>query len=661
MSVRRELTRAGKTLLDLALLALVFGVAFLIRFEGAVPPEYVAVFAFWLPYVLAVKLGCLLAFGVRKLTWRYVSLFEAWRIFTALAAASTLLLGWRLACGLFLYRLPPPRHEQIPFGILLVDFFLSFLVTVGLRITIRLWSERSERNRQGLRRPARVPTLLVGAGRRGALVAREIAARPDTGIDPLAFLDDDPGKLGMTIHGIPVVGTTGEIGAVARRYGARQALITLADTSAPAVLRIVSACEACHLRAKIIPELPEILSGKGHRWSVRDLAVEDLLPRHPVPLGSEGGADVVRGRTVLITGAGGSIGSELCREVCRLGPASLVLVEQAENSLFHIHRELCAHFPRIEVAPCVADVCDEGRMRQLFARHRPAVVFHAAAHKHVPLMESNPGEAIKNNVIGTKNLADLADSCGVGQFVMISTDKAVNPASVMGVSKRIAELYIQALSQRSATRFVAVRFGNVLASAGSVVPIFKEQIAQGGPVTVTHPEMRRYFMTIPEACQLVLQAASMGKGGEIFILDMGEPIRILDLARDLIRLSGLVPGEDIEIRFTGIRPGEKLFEELSFSEESAARTQHPRILIGRLKAHEWHEINRHIEELYDLAGAEVSKIHAKFKEIVREYVYDGSDLSDRDQPLAAGMSSGSKDGPGAAFGQAAVPRLGETV
>jgi FlaA1/EpsC-like NDP-sugar epimerase len=308
------------------------------------------------------------------------------------------------------------------------------------------------------------------------------------------------------------------------------------------------------------------------------------------------------------------------------------------------------------VAPCVADICDQSRIEQIFALHRPDVVFHAAAHKHVPLMESNPGEAIKNNILGTKTLADVADAHGVGQFVMISTDKAVNPTSVMGVSKRIAELYIQALSQRSASRFVAVRFGNVLASAGSVIPIFKEQIAQGGPVTETHPDMRRYFMTIPEACHLVLQAASMGKGGEIFILDMGEPVRILDLARDLIRMAGLVPDEDIEIRFTGIRPGEKLFEELSLNEESAERTLHPRIVIGRLKAHEWRDINRHIEELRDLAAADVSRIHAKFKEIVPEYVYDGSLLRDGDQPLAAATPGGSGHGPGAQaeFGQAAV-------
>ncbi len=286
---------------------------------------------------------------------------------------------------------------------------------------------------------------------------------------------------------------------------------------------------------------------------------------------------------VMVSGAGGSIGSEICRQVCRFGPAALLLVERAENNLFNIHRELSARFPGVVTYPCVADVGDAARMEELFEAHRPTVVFHAAAHKHVPMMEWNPGEAVKNNVFGTKALADLADRSGVERFVMISTDKAVNPTSVMGVSKRVAEMYVQALSQHSRTRFVTVRFGNVLGSTGSVIPIFKEQIAAGGPVTVTHPEMKRYFMTIPEASQLVLQAGMMGEGGEIFILDMGEPVKIADLARDLITLSGFEPGVDVEIEFVGARPGEKLFEELSVRAENAEKTRHPKIFVGRFR------------------------------------------------------------------------------
>jgi FlaA1/EpsC-like NDP-sugar epimerase len=328
----------------------------------------------------------------------------------------------------------------------------------------------------------------------------------------------------------------------------------------------------------------------------------------------------VSGHTVLVTGAGGSIGSELCREIARFDPARLLLLERAENNLFHIHRRLAEEFPMIELVPCIADVCDSARVEQVLSRCRPAVVFHAAAHKHVPLMEYNPGEAIKNNVVGTRGLADLAHAHGVGEFVLISTDKAVNPTSVMGAAKRVAEQYVQALSQRSRTKFVAVRFGNVLGSAGSVVPIFQEQIRRGEPVTVTHPEMKRYFMTIPEACQLVLEAAALGQGGEIFILDMGEPVKIVDLAHDLIRLSGFTPCQDIEVRFTGLRPGEKLFEELSLKEESAGHTRHPQIFIGRVRPQDWEEVGRQIEELAALADCpDHGAIRAKFKEIVPEY------------------------------------------
>jgi FlaA1/EpsC-like NDP-sugar epimerase len=335
----------------------------------------------------------------------------------------------------------------------------------------------------------------------------------------------------------------------------------------------------------------------------------------------------VAGQTVLVTGAGGSIGSELCRILAGLKPARLVLVEMAENSLFHIHGSLVEAFPagsgdprRTEIVPCIADIGDESRMDAIFAAYRPSLVFHAAAHKHVPMMEWNPGEAVKNNVLGTRTIASIASAWNVERFVMISTDKAVNPTSVMGVSKRIAELFIGALGQQSRTRFMTVRFGNVLGSAGSVIPIFKRQIAQGGPVTVTHPEMKRYFMTIPEACQLVIQAAAMGQGGELFILDMGEPVKIVDLARDLIRLSGLEPDEDIELRFTGLRPGEKLFEELSLGEEDALKTSHPRIFIGRVKAASLDWINGMIDDLGVLAmGSDVGPVFGKLRAIVPEY------------------------------------------
>jgi FlaA1/EpsC-like NDP-sugar epimerase len=331
---------------------------------------------------------------------------------------------------------------------------------------------------------------------------------------------------------------------------------------------------------------------------------------------------VIEDRVVLVSGAGGSIGAELGRQLMRFQPAKLLLVEQAENALFNVHRELIATHPELSerIIPLIADVTDAGRLRTIFAEHHPDVVFHAAAHKHVPMMEWNPGEAVKNNVLGTKALADVAHEHRVSRFVMISTDKAVNPTSVMGVSKRTAETYVQALSARSKTKFVTVRFGNVLGSAGSVIPIFQEQIAAGGPVTVTDPDMQRYFMTIPEACQLVMQAGAMGEGGEIFILDMGQPVKIVDLARDLIELSGLREGEDIQIEFTGLRPGEKLFEELSVKDEVARKTRHPKIFIGKIRPHEYDEVCEGIEALRKLANVGTGdQVRAQFKKLVPEY------------------------------------------
>jgi len=394
-------------------------------------------------------------------------------------------------------------------------------------------------------------------------------------------------------------------------------LVTAGSVTGKELRRLMERCRAAGATLKVIPALDQLLDGQ-HRVTIRDVEINDLLRRAPVELDSAAIAGLLRNKVVLVTGAGGSIGSELCRQVLRFEPRTLVLVERAENNLFYVDRELRQVAGRTVVQACVGDVLDRRRLAHVFRTHQPEVVFHAAAHKHVPMMEANPGEALKNNVLGTKRVADAAHRHGALAFVMISTDKAVNPTSVMGVSKQLAERYVHALSQRSSTKFVVVRFGNVLGSNGSVVPLFQEQIRRGGPITVTHPDMTRYFMTIPEASQLVLQAAAMGRGGEIFVLDMGEPVRILDLAKDLVRLSGLTP-DDIEIEFTGTRPGEKLYEELYFEDEEMLPTPHPKLSVAYHRPTSVAEVQGAILRLVRLVHGPSDVIHAALQQVAHRY------------------------------------------
>jgi FlaA1/EpsC-like NDP-sugar epimerase len=613
--------RSSRTLLDLLVLTAAYWLAYLLRFDWDVPHQMWKRLVLTWPYVVGCQYLLLVLFGIPRFAWRQVGLREAIRIGFAAALAAAMLLGARFLSPVVIPVFDYALYALIPIGIILIDGTAAFLGITGVRMLSRIFAEKAQarqRRREG--QPRRIPTLLVGAGKAGLVVAKEIAARPDLGIEPIGFLDDDGFKVGTVVHGIRVLGSTAELPRLCERTGAEQVVITIAGARGADIRRIRQLCDKVGLPTKIVPGIYEIMSGQVNLSRIRPVAIEDLLRREPVKLHEETISAAVQGRTILVTGAGGSIGSELCRQVSRFQPAQLVLVDQAENGLFHIERELREHFPAVPMAPCIADVCDERRMASVLGRYKPAMVLHAAAHKHVPMMEINPGEAVKNNILGTRRVADLADAHGVERFVMISTDKAVNPSSVMGATKRIAEMYLQALSQRSKTSFVTVRFGNVLGSAGSVVPIFQAQIAQGGPVSVTHPEMSRYFMTIPEACQLVLQSGAMGKGGEIFILDMGEPVKIVDLARDLIELSGFRPGEDIEIHFTGVRPGEKLFEELSMTEEHADKTRHPKIFVGRARQVEWDEIVARIAELVQMADSgDPDAVRALLARAIPEY------------------------------------------
>jgi FlaA1/EpsC-like NDP-sugar epimerase len=611
----RYLTRGFQAVIDLSVLSIAYWLAFLFRFEFSIPPGWLQDALINWPYVVVVQYTTLATFNVLRISWRYISMREILRILIASVAASSLVLALRLMASGFEFE---GNIFLVPISVIAMDGVLGFVGLAGARAARRLQGEEQERKRRanGIHRKR---ALLIGAGQAGVLVAREIANRPDLGIEPVGFLDDDIRKVGTRIGGLPVLGTTQRIVDIAERKRVKRVLITIA-AGGQEIRRIALQCKDAGLDTKIIPGLYEIVGDKINLSRIRDVAIEDLLGREQVRLEDEQLVRSLHGHCVVVTGAGGSIGSEICRQVARFSPSKLVLIERFENALFEIHRELGAAFPNVALSPEIADVGDAARMERIFATARPRVVFHAAAHKHVPMMEHNPGEALKNNIGGTRTIATIADKFGVEEFVQISTDKAVNPSSIMGASKRVAELVCQARAQRSKTRFVTVRFGNVLGSNGSVIPIFKQQIAQGGPVTVTHPDMQRYFMTIPEAAQLVMQAGAMGQGGEVFILDMGRPVKIVDLAKEMITLSGLRPGEDIEIEFTGVRPGEKLFEELSTGAESADKTKHPKIFIGKVAAPLASEVEAGVDHLLSIANeADIDAIRASLRKLVPEY------------------------------------------
>ncbi len=611
----RFLARSLQIVLDCSVLSIAYWLAFLFRFEFVLPSSQLKLILVNWPYVILVHYLALYAFGVPRVAWRYMTMRDAARVTFAMTSSTGLLVAIRLT----LPALTSSALVFLPLGVLAMGFVLGFVGLIGVRAIWRFRGEIQGRKKRAVG-TERQDVLLIGAGEAGVLVAKEISNRPDLGLKPIGFLDDDPLKIGISIGGLSVLGATKDIAEIVANRQVKRALITIANAPGQQIRRITELCRDAGVETKIIPGIYEIVGDMVNLSRIREVAIEDLLGREPVNLDEGVVGSTIRSRVVLVTGAGGSIGSELCRQICRFGPARLILVERFENALFEIHRELAQEFPQVPIDPRIADVCDLPRMAQLFEIGKPELVVHAAAHKHVPMMEWNPGEAVKNNVGGTRAVADLADRFGVERFVLVSTDKAVNPSSVMGATKRVAEIYLQALSQRSKTRFVTVRFGNVLGSAGSVIPIFREQIAKGGPITVTHPDMTRYFMTIPEASQLVLQAGAMGLGGEIFILDMGDPVRIIDLARDLITLSGLRPMEDIEIRISGVRPGEKLVEELATDAEHADKTKHPKVFIGRIKPHDWAFVDVGVTALLELArGSDAEQLRATLGNLVPEY------------------------------------------
>lgn len=582
---------------------------------------------------IIIKVGIFGLFKQYRGWWRYVSISDLVGIFRA-SIISTLIIvplwfGSLYLRGFIEQPLTPQEPQQtklvlqllrniseVPQGVFMADLFGTFLLLGGLRMVIRLYYEEFRTVEAGrLKR-----FLIVGAGNTGESLLREIHRMSVAQYEVIGFIDDDQSKQGIDIHGIPVLGTVEQLPRICAERNIEEIAIAMPSATHQQLRRVIQVCEGTKIRFRTVPSMMDIASGKYRVSQIRDVDINDLLGREAVQLDVALIESFAKNKVVLVTGAGGSIGSEMCRQLCNFNPKLLLLLEQAENPLFYIEQELHQKFPAVSIKALICNITDGTRVKEIFEDYKPEVVIHAAAHKHVPLMELNSPEAIKNNVVGTQNVADAADEFGTTSLVMISTDKAVNPTSIMGSSKRIAEMYIQDLSRTSRTRLVTVRFGNVLGSDGSVVPIFKKQIAQGGPVTITHPEMKRYFMTIPEASQLVLQAASMGKGGEIFVLDMGEPVKIVDLARELITLSGFRPGEDIEMVFTGLRPGEKLFEELSIEGEDMIRTSHPKIRIWKNIPMDREKLRAGINELIAIAKTQsYRQIVGKIKELVPEY------------------------------------------
>jgi FlaA1/EpsC-like NDP-sugar epimerase len=602
----------------LGLWTLAYAGAFLLRFELEIPPAYFRDAPALLATLLAIRTAVYWRLGLFHGLWRYSGM----RDLIQLVKASTFSTAGFVIALAFL------SHFTFPRTVVVLDWVLSIMLVGGLRFSIRTVREVAVQNAATPNKgEARRRILVLGAGDAGEMLMRDIMRAHGRRYEPVGFLDDSALKQGASIHGVPVLGPLSLTPEIATREKVDEIILAIPSLRGRELRKLVELCRPTGAEIRTLPDVGSLIDGEVTVNQLHEVKIEDLLGREAVTLDTAAIGEFLAGRVVLVTGAGGSIGSELCRQICRFGPRRLLLVDQAENALFLVDRAVHAEHPEIVAVPYLADICDSRRLEAIFQAETPDVVFHAAAHKHVPMMETNSGEAIKNNVFGTKKVADVADRFRVKTFVMVSTDKAVNPTSVMGVSKRVAEIYVQALSQRSRTQFVTVRFGNVLGSAGSVVPLFREQIASGGPVTVTHPEMTRYFMTIPEACQLILQAGTMGKGGEIFVLDMGQPVKIVDLARDLIRLSGLVPDDDIDIEFSGIRPGEKLFEELSSTAENATKTRHPKIFVGTFKPYEWERIAQGLAKLHEISGADGEKIRIAFRELVPEYKMDLASLA----------------------------------
>ncbi len=604
---------------DAGLVAAAWYLAFWFRFENGFDSPLLAGYerlfdrTIWM--VVPIKLAVFILFGLYSHWWRYVSLRDMWTVLRGAAFGC-------LVAELAVYLVHPVHGFRVPRSVFALDLLFTLAFLAGARLLARTVLERPGPRRLVARgREA----LIVGAGDAGQLIVREMLRNPALGYTPIGLIDDDPRKRNLRLHGIRVIGTTAQLPSLLEDVSPDEVIIAIPSASGEARQRVVTACRDGGVPVKTLPSVYELISGDHYlARQLREVQVEDILGREPVKLDVESVAGYLAGQTVLVTGAGGSIGSELCRQIATVQPGRILLVEHAENALFEIERELVHERRFSAVVPVLADVKNRTKMTQVFERYRPTVVFHAAAYKHVPLMEANPLEAVRNNVLGTRVIADVSAEQGVETFVLVSTDKAVNPKNVLGQTKLLCEWLVHdaALRPGVETRFLSVRFGNVLASSGSVIPLFRRQIARGGPVTVTSPEMTRYFMTIPEAAQLIVQAGAIGESGDVFVLDMGEPVKIVDLATNMIRLSGQEPGRDIRIDFVGVRPGEKLHEELWAAGEEAVPTSHPKIFRASAQNVDSAWLDAAVDELARLTDegdtlAVVTRLGAIVREPVR--------------------------------------------
>ena len=608
----------GFLLADALVVALSLYLAFLLRFDGAIPLRYQPMLRSFIPIALGLKLLSFFLFRAYRFSWAYVGLEDLLNVVLASVVSS-------LALAAFLFLLhDSPVFLGFPRSTLAIDFAFTAIGVAGIRLSKRIAGVLrggGPRARLGKR------TLIVGAGEAGEQLVRSLKREEKAWFWPIGFVDDDPRKRGLLIHGVPVLGPRARLPELIRSREVEAVIIAMPSAPARVIRETVELVRQGGVKEiKIVPFLSELYTGEVKVSEVREVRPEDVLPREPVSVDLESLRRFFRGKRILVTGAAGSIGSELCRQILRFSPAKLLALDFDESGLFRLEMELERMFPRANVQTILADIRDRARVASILQVERPELVFHAAAYKHVPILEFNPQEAVKTNIFGTKIVAEEACRAGAEAFVLISTDKAVNPISVMGMTKRVAEMVTLAVGKGTPTRCMAVRFGNVLGSRGSVIPVFLEQIRRGGPVTVNHPEMERYFMTISEAVLLVLQAAAMGQGGEVFVLDMGEPVKILEIAKELIRFHGLEPDKDIPIVFTGIRPGEKLREELLTAEEGTEATKHKQIYVAKMSKRFSSEELLH--KLDGLAKAIEEKAEGNaIKGMLREIIYGSEGLS----------------------------------